>query len=109
MGQAFLFPLTLRACVGCLLAMVPHGAAWLRAMRAGVAIRNPYSPAAGLLNFWNVDHFHPSKWGSYLAAAVLFAQFTGRDPRTLGRAEQVAADLGISLPVAVALQQLAFE
>jgi hypothetical protein len=40
---------------------------------------------------------------------VLFAQLTGRDPRTLGSAEQAAADLGISPPVAVALQQLAFE
>ena len=72
-------------------------------MRAGVARRNPYSPAAGLLSLWNVDHFHSSKWGSYLAAGVLFAQLTGRDPRTLGRAEQAAADLGISPPVAVAL------
>ncbi|GAB2700156.1 hypothetical protein GCM10011495_24340 [Hymenobacter frigidus] len=40
---------------------------------------------------------------------MLFAQLTGRDPRTLGSAEQAAADLGISPPVAVALQQLAFE
>jgi len=90
-------------------AVVPVGDAWLRAIRAGVALRNPYSPTAGLLNLWNVDHYHPSKWGAYLAAGVLFAQLTGLDPRTLGRTEQAAADLGISPAAAVALQQLAFE
>ena len=46
MRQVFLFPLTLRACVGFLLAVVPIGDAWLRAMRAGVAMRNSYCPAA---------------------------------------------------------------
>ena len=46
MRQVFRFPLTLRACVGFLLAVVPIGDAWLRAMRAGVAMRNSYSPAA---------------------------------------------------------------
>ena len=47
--------------MGFLLAVVPIGDAWLRAMRAGVAMRNSYSPAVGLLNLWNVDHFHPSE------------------------------------------------
>ncbi|GAA3964925.1 T9SS type A sorting domain-containing protein [Hymenobacter antarcticus] len=90
-------------------AVVPIGNAWLRAIRAGVALRNPYNPTPGLLNLWNVDHIYPSKWGAYLAASVLFAQLTGRDPRTLGRAEKVAVDLGISPVVAAALQQLAYE
>ena len=90
-------------------AVVPVGDAWLRAIRAGVAMRNPYNPTPALLNLWNIDHLYASKWGSYLAASVLFAQLTGRDPRTLGGAEQAAVDLDISPLVAAALQQLAFE
>lgn len=89
--------------------VVPIGNAWLRAIRAGVAMRNPYSPTPGLVNLWNFDHLYASKWGAYLAANVLFAQLTGRDPRTLGRTERVAVDLGIGPEVAAALQQLAYE
>ena len=90
-------------------AVAPVGDAWLRAMQAGVAQRNPYNPSSGPLNLWGPDHFHASKWGSYLAACVLFAQLTGLDPRLLGPTEQAAVALGITAAAAVALQQIAFQ
>ena len=91
-------------------AVAPVGDAWLRAMQAGLAVRDPYNnPDATLLNPWGSDNMHASKWGSYLAASVLFAQLTGLDPRTLGSAEQAAVALDITGPAAVALQQIAFQ
>ena len=89
-------------------AVAPVGDAWLRAIQAGVATRNPYAPTAGQLDLWS-SYFHASKWGSYLSACVLFAQITGVDPRTLGAAEQAAADLGIAPADATALQRIAYE
>ena len=88
--------------------VAPVGDAWLRAIRAGVAGRNPYSPPAGTLNLWGADYMHASKWGSYLAACVLLAQLTGLDPRLLGPTEQAAGALGIAGPDAVVLQQVAY-
>lgn len=87
--------------------VAPVGDAWLRAMQAGVVQRNPYNPNPGLLNLWGPDNFHASKWGSYLAACVLFAQLTGLDPCRLGSTEQAAVALDITGPAAVALQQIA--
>ena len=89
-------------------AVAPVGDAWLRAIQAGVAMRNPYTPTAGQLDLW-ASFFHASKWGSYLSACVLFGQITGVDPRTLGAAEQAAADLGIGPTDATALQRIAYE
>ena len=91
-----------------LTAVAPAGDAWLRAIGAGVAMRNPYAPTAGQLNLWD-SYFHASKWGSYLNACVLFFQITGIDPRTLGAQEQAAADLGIAPADAGNLQRIAYE
>ena len=91
------------------MAVVPVGDAWIRAIQAGVATRNPFSPIAGLQNLWATDRYHASKWGSYLAACVLFYQLTARDPRTLGRTEQAAAALGISSSEASSLQEIAYQ
>ncbi|MGI4885105.1 MAG: PEP-CTERM sorting domain-containing protein [Janthinobacterium lividum] len=89
--------------------VAPTGDAWLRAIRTGVALPNPYAPAAGQLDLWADDHYHPSPWGAYLNACVLLATVTGHDPRTLGPQERAAADLGIAPTDAVALQRLAYE
>jgi hypothetical protein len=83
------------------------GDAFLRAVQEGVAMRDPYVPEPGKLNLWYVDFFHPSKYGSYLSAAVHFATLTGLNPLTLGPGEQAAADLGIAPADAVALQRIA--
>jgi hypothetical protein len=90
-------------------AVAPVGDAWLRAIAAGTATRDPYNADPTKLNLWAVDYNHPSKWGCYLSACVLFAQITGVDPRTLGAAELAAAALGITPAAAVALQQLAYQ
>ncbi|MGI4864562.1 MAG: hypothetical protein ACRYFZ_11625 [Janthinobacterium lividum] len=89
--------------------VAPAGDAWLRAIQSGTATRDPYTPEAGKLNLWAVDYYHPSKWGSYLNACVLFGEITGRDPRSLGGAEQAAAALGIAPTEAVSLQRVAAE
>ena len=90
-------------------AVVPVGDAWIRAIQTGVATRNPYTPVAGLQNLWATDQYHASKWGSYLAACVLFYQLTAHDPRALGGTEQAAAALNISSSEATALQQIAYQ
>ncbi|GAB3853102.1 hypothetical protein GCM10028822_21520 [Hymenobacter terrigena] len=90
-------------------AVAPVGDAWLRAIQAGIAVRNPYNPNPSQLDLWDTDNLHASKWGSYLAASVLFAQLTGLDPRMLGPAEKAAVALDITGPTAVALQQIAFQ
>lgn len=102
--------------------VAPAGDAWMRAIATGVAMRNPYSPDVSKLSLWwrtgtsgpgngnsGNDKYHPSKWGSYLNACVLFYTLTGVDPRTLGSTEQAAADLAIRPDAAVALQQLAYQ
>ena len=89
--------------------VAPAGDAWLRAIQAGTAMRDPYTPEAGKLNLWAVDYYHPSKWGSYLNACVLLAEITGRDPRSLGGTEQAAAALGIAPAEAISLQRVAAE
>lgn len=89
--------------------VAPAGDAWLRAIQSGTAMRDPYTPEAGKLNLWAVDYYHPSKWGSYLNACVLFAEITGRDPRNLGGAEQAAAALGIAPAEVISLQRVAAE
>jgi hypothetical protein len=94
---------------GHITAVAPVGDAWLQAIAAGLAQRNPYSPVAGQLDLWASDYLHPSAWGSYLNTCVLFYQLTGTDPRTLGTSEQAAAALGIAPATAVALQQVAYQ
>ncbi len=89
--------------------VAPAGDAWLRAIAAGVATRNPYAPDPGKVNLWGPDHYHPSKWGCYLSACVLFGEITGTDPRTLGSTEQAALALGIAPADAVSLQRVAYE
>eukprot|EP01037_Dinobryon_pediforme_P005563 gene5563-5618_t len=91
------------------------GDAWITAMNIGLAVTNPYltTNPANQISLWDTDPlqaccttpigYHPSKYGSYLNALVLFDQITGVDPRTLGY-EQAAQDLGISSDIAAQLQ-----
>jgi hypothetical protein len=90
--------------------VIPVGDAWNRAMRAGVADPNPYDGIdAGKVDLWTYDHYHASTYGYYLEALVIFGQITGRDPRSLGRTECSAFELGLSADQASALQQIAFD
>ncbi len=97
------------------------GDAWITAMNAGIAVTNPYLVGAlsgTAIDLWDSNAldaccttpigYHPSVYGSYLNALMLFTQITGVDPRTLGFADQAAADLGIAPDIAVALQNAAY-
>ena len=90
-------------------AVVPVGQAWNRAIRKGVAARNPYLKIRpGQINLWASDGYHASTFGYYLEALVIFGSVTGRDPRVLGSKEIAAAELGIAPAKAVKLQAIAF-
>ncbi len=71
------------------------GDAWVTAMNEGVAVSDPYlaNLPANEVDLWDSDvldaccttpiGYHPSVYGSYLNALVLFDQITGVDPDTL--------------------------
>jgi len=91
-------------------AVIPVGQAWNRAMAKGIAARNPdQGVGPDQINLWAADNYHASVYGYYLEALVIFGSVTGRDPRSLGREEQAATQLGISPAKALALQRVAFE
>jgi hypothetical protein len=91
-------------------AIIPVGEAWNRAMKTGVADPNPYDGIAfGQVSLWTYDHYHASTYGYYLAALVIFGDLTGLDPRSLGKAERAAVELGLSATQAEALQKVAFD
>jgi hypothetical protein len=90
--------------------VIPSGEAFLRAVQSGVALRNPYAPDAhGVDLWWHEDQFHPSKYGSYLSALVIFGSVSGIDPASFGANEKAAADLGIEPLHALQLQRVASE
>ena len=95
------------------------GDAWIKAIQSGVAVRNPYlsTNPAGQVDLWDSDvnaaccttpiGYHPSTYGAYLNALVLFDRITGVDPTSLGASEQAANALSIPPAVAVELEQVA--
>jgi hypothetical protein len=88
--------------------VAPVGQAFTCAIRQGVADADPYDGLdPGKVDLWSEDHYHASVHGYYLKALVLFGQITGRDPRTLGKAEIAAGELGISPDHVAALQAVA--
>lgn len=90
--------------------VIPVGEAWNRAMKKDVADSNPYDGiTAGQIDLWTGDHYHASAYGYYLQALVIFGEITGLDPRTLGKEEHSAVELGFSPEQALDLQQIAYE
>jgi hypothetical protein len=90
--------------------VIPSGEAFLRAVQSGVAFRNPYAPEGqGVDLWWHEDQFHPSKYGSYLSALVIFGTLSGIDPQSFGAAEKAALDVGIEPQHALDLQRVAAE
>jgi hypothetical protein len=88
------------------------GDGFMRAVDQSLADPNPadgISPR--MFSLWSAaDIRHPSKYGSYLSAAVLFAKITHADPRSLGTGSgTAAADLGISAADASNLHRIAYE
>lgn len=91
-------------------AVIPVGAAFNRAIAKGIADPNPYDGTSyGQVDLWSYDHYHASTHGYYLEALMAFGSITGRDPRTLGRDEKAAQELGLSPDQAAALQAVAYE
>jgi hypothetical protein len=89
-------------------AVIATGAAWTRAMRDGIADSNPYDGIdAHKVDLWATDHYHASVAGYYLEALMIFGAVTGRDPVSLGAAEEAAHDLGLAPDLTLALQQVA--
>lgn len=94
------------------------GDAWITAMNNGLAMKNPYlaNEPAGLIDLWDSDPlaaccttpigYHPSVYGSFLNALVLFETITGEDARLLGY-DKAARDLNISSDVALGLEYAA--
>ncbi len=94
--------------------VAPVGTAFMSAVQNGLSIRDPYTETGGTtianggkINLWHDDNLHASKYGSYLSGLVLFETLTGLDAQSLGANDQVARDLGIDAPTAVALQKVA--
>jgi hypothetical protein len=87
--------------------VAPAGDAWMDAIHEGIAARNPAQVAPGTINLWGADSYHPSIYGAYLNALVIFRTVTGRDPRAFGQSERAAIALGIAPAMAVTLQGLA--
>jgi hypothetical protein len=105
---------------GAIAGVAPLGDAWQRALTEGIA--NPDSLVTSSLpllwydinaindpSITQPDLHHPSVYGAYLIGLVLFQQITGVDVRTLGMTEKAAEQLGVPAPVAVQLQQVAWE
>jgi hypothetical protein len=90
--------------------LIQAGLAFNRAIATGLADPNPYDGiGAGQIDLWAYDNYHASTFGYYLEALMVFGKVTGRDPLSLGAAEMVAADFGISPAQTRALQQVAHD
>lgn len=87
------------------------GDAFMRAVDQGVADANPANGISpGMVNLWAADSRHASAYGSYLAAAVLYAEITGADPRSLSvGVGSAAAGLGLDATAADSLNRIAYE
>ncbi len=88
----------------------PVGQAFTCAITGGIAVANPYEGVPfGKVDLWTWDHYHASAQGYYLEALVIFADVTGKDPRTLGAGETAANELGIAPADAARLQSVAHD
>ncbi len=89
--------------------VIAVGSAFNRAIRTGVADANPYDGIRfNQLDLWAYDHYHASTYGYYLEALMDFGSITGKDPRSLGKHETAADELGLSPEQAEALQDVAY-
>lgn len=90
--------------------VIAVGSAFNRAIRSGVADADPYDGIRfNEVDLWAYDHYHASTYGYYLEALMDFGSITGRDPRSLGKHETAADELGLSPEQARALQEIAYQ
>ncbi len=88
----------------------PVGEAFLETISEGAAWDHVTTPMpAGQVDIYYTDNYHPSKYGSYLAACVFYAYLLGKDPRALPTSNgSAAADLGVAASAAAALHKAAY-
>jgi len=84
------------------------GDGFMKAVDTGLADPANAS-AAGTFNIWGPDSRHPSQYGAYLSAAILFSKITGVDTRTLSYTNSAAAGLGINSTDATNLNAIAYQ
>jgi hypothetical protein len=90
--------------------VIAVGEAWNKAIEQGIADPNPYDGiAAGQIDLWGYDNYHASAFGYYLEALMVFGDLTGLDPRSLGKKETCAYELGFSPDQTASLQRIAYE
>ena len=90
--------------------VIPVGQSWNRAIDTGFADANPYDGLdAGKVDLWSYDHYHASMYGYYLEALTVFGDITGLDPRSLGKGEHCAEELGISPDQAASMEKIAYD
>ncbi len=99
--------------------VAPVGDAWVTALNMRIARTDPFTGTQplGMLNLWDGDAldacctapigYHPSIYGAYLDALVLFGRITGDSPLRFGPYEPAAQALGISPFAAAELQAAA--
>jgi hypothetical protein len=79
-------------------------------MKSNIADPNPYDGISpNQIDLWTHDHYHASAYGYYLSALMVFGDITGLDPRSLGKTERTAVELGFSPAQAEALQRVAYD
>ncbi|MEP7184391.1 MAG: DUF4886 domain-containing protein [Rhodanobacter sp.] len=89
--------------------VIAVGSAFNRAIASGVADGNPYDGIRfNQIDLWAYDHYHASMYGYYLEALMDFGSITGKDPRSLGKHETAANELGLSSEQTEALQEVAY-
>ena len=103
---------------GLIAGVASTGDAWQLAINSGYVGSDPFLSSTGPFLWYGLnatnnptitvaDEYHPSIYGAYLSALVLYGQITGQDPAALGSAEAAAASLGISSTLATQLQATA--
>ncbi len=102
-------------------AVAPTGDAWINAWGQNLANPSPYIAIETEPLLWygynsinnpvinSPDYIHPSIYGAYLSALVLFQQITHVDARTLGPNEKAALSFKIPANIAVQLQVVAWQ
>jgi hypothetical protein len=85
------------------------GDAFLNAILQGDATWDPTNSSIPGYDLWDTDERHASVYGSYLAAATIYAEVTGRDATGVPYAGSAAQALGISQADALSLEEIADE
>lgn len=85
------------------------GDAFMNAILQGKATSDPTNNSIPGYDLWDTDERHASVYGSYLAAATIYAEVTGMNATAIPYSGSAAQALGISQVDALSLEQIADE